>query len=49
MPATSSVSPTGNIYVDSVLTGTKWAVGTLTFSFPTQASYYGSGYFHGNI
>ena len=44
MPATSSVSPTGNIYVDSVLTGTKWAVGTLTFSFPTKASYYGSGY-----
>jgi hypothetical protein len=44
MPATSSVSPTGNIYIDSVLTGTKWAVGSLTFSFPTLASYYGSGY-----
>ncbi len=44
MPATSSISPTGNLYVDGVLTGTKWAVGTLTFSFPTQASYYGTPY-----
>jgi serralysin len=42
--ATSSVTRTGNIYIDSVLTGTKWAVGSLTFSFPTQANYYGSGY-----
>src|SRR5262245_8670114 len=44
MPATSSVSPTGNLYIDGVLTGTKWAVTTLTFSFPTSASYYGSPY-----
>lgn len=44
MPATSTVTPTGNAYVDGVLSGTKWAVTTLTFSFPTSASYYGSPY-----
>jgi VCBS repeat-containing protein len=36
--------PTGNAYVDGVLSGTKWAVSGFTFSFPTSASYYGSGY-----
>jgi serralysin len=44
MPATSTVSPTGNAYTDGVLSGMKWAVGSLTFSFPTSASYYGSPY-----
>jgi serralysin len=44
MPATSSVSSSGNAYIDGVLGDTKWAVSNLTYSFPTNASYYGSGY-----
>jgi serralysin len=44
MPATSTIAPTGNAYVDGVLSGTKWAVTSLTFSFPSSGSYYGSGY-----
>src|SRR5262245_29347588 len=44
MPATSTISPTGNAYVDGVLCGIKWAVSSFTFSFPTSASFYGSGY-----
>ena len=44
MPATSSVSPTGNLYIDGVLTGTKWASGSLTYSFPGAATYYGTPY-----
>jgi len=44
MPATSTIAPTGNAYVDGVLSGTKWAVTSFTFSFPSSASYYGSGY-----
>ena len=44
MPATTTTSPTGNAYIDGVLSGTKWAVSSLTFSFPTSASFYGSGY-----
>lgn len=42
MPATSSYNPTGNAAVDGVLSGTRWAVSTLTYSFPTSASFYGS-------
>jgi VCBS repeat-containing protein len=44
MPATATYSPTGNVYVDGVLSGVKWAVSSLTFSFPTDPSYYGSNY-----
>ncbi|WP_119389337.1 M10 family metallopeptidase [Taklimakanibacter lacteus] len=44
MPATSTISPTGNAYVDGVLSGDKWAVSSFTYSFPTSASFYGSGY-----
>ena len=44
MPATSTVSPTGNAYVDGALSGIKWAGSSLTYSFPTSASFYGSGY-----
>lgn len=44
MPATSTVTPTGNAYIDGVLSGTKWAVSSFTFSFPSSASFYGSGY-----
>ena len=44
VPATSSVSPSGDKYVDGLLIGTKWATTSLTFSFPSSASYYGAGY-----
>jgi serralysin len=44
MPTVSTYSPTGDQYVDGVLSGVKWGVSSLTFSFPTNASFYGSGY-----
>jgi VCBS repeat-containing protein len=44
VPAVATYSPTGNSYVDGLLTGTKWAVSSLTYSFPTDASFYGSSY-----
>lgn len=44
MPATSTITSTGNAYVDGVLSGTKWAVNGFTYSFPSSASFYGSGY-----
>jgi serralysin len=44
MPAISSFAPTGDAYVDALLGGDKWAVSSLTFSFPTDASFYGSDY-----
>src|SRR5258708_36947837 len=44
MTSVSSVSPTGNPYIDGVLAGTKWAVSSFTFSFPTDPSLYGSNY-----
>ncbi len=47
MPAVSSVGRTGVSNIDGVLSGVKWATGTLTFSFPSSASFYGSGYPNG--
>ena len=44
MPAISKYSPTGNVYLDSILGGSKWAAQTLTFSFPTNSAFYGKGY-----
>ena len=44
MPATASVTPTGDVYVDGVLSGIKWGVNALTFSFPTDPTFYGSFY-----
>ena len=44
MPTVSTYSPTGDPYVDGILSGVKWGVSSLTFSFPTDASFYGSGY-----
>jgi serralysin len=38
--ATASVSLTGNPYVDGILSGTKWGVTSLTYSFPDSASLY---------
>ena len=40
MPATANYSPTGNLYIDGVLSGIKWASGTLTFSFPSNPTFY---------
>jgi serralysin len=41
MPSTSSVSVSGNLDIDGVLSGTKWTVPNLTFSFPTLLSQMG--------
>lgn len=42
MPATASVSPTGDNRIDGLLSGIRWGVDTLTFSFPTSGSFYGT-------
>lgn len=44
MPAVVTYSPTGNAYIDGVLGNVKWAVNSLTYSFPTSSAYYGSSY-----
>jgi len=44
MPAVATYSPSGNAYIDGVLGDAKWAVNSFTFSFPANASFYGSGY-----
>ena len=41
MPSTSSVSLTGYLDIDGLLTGVKWTSLNLTFSFPTALSQYG--------
>jgi hypothetical protein len=40
MPAVEQYSPTGDPYIDGLLDGVKWATTTLSFSFPTNASFY---------
>uniref|UniRef100_UPI00358DBECA hypothetical protein n=1 Tax=Sinorhizobium medicae TaxID=110321 RepID=UPI00358DBECA len=47
MPSTTTYAPTGNAYIDGLLGDWKWAVKDFTFSFPTSASFYGSGYGNG--
>ncbi|KLK93157.1 hypothetical protein AA309_10185 [Microvirga vignae] len=44
MPAITSNSLTGNAYIDGVLGNYKWATNGLTYSFPTDGSYYGGSY-----
>ncbi len=44
MPAIASSTLTGNAYVNGILGDYKWAANSLTYSFPTEASYYGSAY-----
>jgi serralysin len=44
MPATLSVARSGNAYLDGLLFGRKWAVSSLTFSFPSDPQFYPSGY-----
>ena len=43
MPATATYGATGNIHIDAVLSGVKWASGTLTFSFPSNPTFYEYG------
>jgi serralysin len=44
MPTTSTYATTGDRYVDGVLSGIKWGVSSLSFSFPSSGSLYGNGY-----
>ncbi|WP_457092038.1 M10 family metallopeptidase [Microvirga sp. P5_D2] len=44
MPETLTLSPSGNVYINAVLSDVKWATNTLTYSFPTSASHYGAFY-----
>jgi hypothetical protein len=41
MPNVSTVSASGNIDIDGLLSSCKWATGSLTYSFPTSAGAYG--------
>ena len=42
MTTTATYGVTGNAYIDGILSGGKWGVTSLTFSFPTTANLYGS-------
>jgi serralysin len=44
MPAIASNSLTGNAYIDGMISEYKWAANSLTYSFPTRGSYYGTAY-----
>jgi serralysin len=44
MPNVINFRPTGQAYVDGILSGTKWATTSLTFSFPDLGSHYGALY-----
>jgi len=44
MTAYTTYGPTGDAYLDGVMSGYKWAVDNLTYSFPTDVSFYGHGY-----
>jgi serralysin len=47
MLATTTYATTGNAYINGLLGDWKWAIKDFTFSFPTSASFYGSGYGNG--
>ncbi|MDG2521144.1 M10 family metallopeptidase [Caulobacter segnis] len=44
MPKPENFSATGDIYVDGLLSGLRWATDTLTYSFPTTVTAYGRKY-----
>jgi len=44
MAAIATYGVTGDPLLDGVLSGRKWAAGSLSFSFPTKSSYYGTSY-----
>jgi len=41
MPSVRAVDPTGDDYLDGIISGVAWNVSALTFSFPTASSQYG--------
>jgi serralysin len=47
MPAVSAYALTGDPYIDGLLGNVKWDITNLTFSFPAQATFYGTGYGYG--
>lgn len=44
MATTASVTPSGNLQLDGLLSGVRWAGDALTYSFPQSGSLYGTGY-----
>lgn len=44
MPAVTAYSLTGDAYINGILGDVKWSSGSLSYSFPVQASFYGAGY-----
>jgi serralysin len=44
MPAIATYGLSGSAYIDGVLGEYKWATNSVTYSFPTNGSYYGSSY-----
>jgi serralysin len=44
MPAVTTYNLTGNLYIDSLLDGVKWAGAGFTYSFPNDPSFYGASY-----
>lgn len=44
MATTVAIKPSGNAYIDGILSGARWSGDALTFSFPTSSSAYGSSY-----
>lgn len=47
MASVARVTKSGNVYTDAMLGDYKWATTSLTYSFPTSASFYGSPYGNG--
>lgn len=44
MPAIAPNSVSGNAYIDGMISQYRWAANSLTYSFPTHGSYYGTAY-----
>ena len=42
VPAVSTFTPTTDPLLNGVLSGIKWATGSLTFSFPSSGGLYGT-------
>ncbi|KFG69195.1 M10 family metallopeptidase C-terminal domain-containing protein [Microvirga sp. BSC39] len=47
MPAVTTIGSTGDTYIDGLLGNLKWATGNFSYSFPTDASLYGTFYGEG--
>jgi serralysin len=47
MPAVTTIGSTGDTYIDGLLGNLKWSVNNFTYSFPTDASLYGTSYGEG--